>query len=72
MFQLKYLSSEARYEKSVKGLLVISKALLNEQRIFLMSVRFKEDVLCSLKTRNYFFSKYSYRFYRIAVMYSDV
>ena len=34
VFQLKYLSSEARCEKSVKGLLVISKALLYEHRIF--------------------------------------
>ena len=36
VFQLKYLSSEARYEKSEK--LVISKALLNEQRIFFLAI----------------------------------
>ena len=34
MFQLKYLSSKARHEKSVKGVVSFSITFLNEQRFF--------------------------------------
>ena len=43
MFQLKYLSSEARYEKSVKGIISYFKSSSMSKEYFLLPMPFKNN-----------------------------